>query len=226
LAVTVAQVDAMSGGRVELGLGAGWYEDEHRAYAIDFPSLKERFDRLDEQLRVITGLWATPVGETFDFEGQFYTVTNSPALPKPVQQPRPPIIMGGGGPKRTPELAARYADEFNAPFLTPEDAGQQFGRVDAACEGIGRDPASVRHTAAVIVCCGEDPAAVARRAKAIGWSIDDLTKFGACGSPLEVAERIGEWGSAGATTVYLQVLDMADLDHVRLIGREVAPLLR
>jgi alkanesulfonate monooxygenase len=225
LAVTVAQVDAMSGGRVELGLGAGWYEDEHRAYAIDFPSLKERFDRLDEQLRVITGLWETPVGETFDFDGQFYTVAKSPALPKPVQRPRPPIIVGGGGPKRTPELAARYADEFNTPFLTADDASQQFGRVDAACERIGRDPAAVRHTSALIVCCGQDPSEVARRAKAIGWSVDDLTRFGACGSPLEVAEHIGEWGSAGATVVYLQVLDMADLDHVRLIGREVAPLL-
>ncbi len=225
LAITVAEVDAMSGGRVELGLGAGWYEDEHRAYAIAFPPTKERFDRLQEQLTVITGLWETPLGQTFSFEGRFFTVTNSPALPKPTQRPRPPIIVGGGGPRRTPALAARFADEFNAPFLSPEDAAQQYVRVNEACEEIQRDPTSVRHTAALIVCCGEDDAMVARRAKAIGWSVDDLKRFGACGSPLDVAERIGEWGSAGAVTAYLQILDMSDLDHVRLIAREVAPLL-
>jgi F420-dependent oxidoreductase-like protein len=225
LAVTVAQVDTMSGGRVELGLGAGWYEDEHRAYGIPFPPTKERFDRLEEQLGVITGLWTTPVGEPFDFGGSFYTVSGSPALPKPVQRPHPPIIVGGGGPKRTPALAARFADEFNTPFLQPADAARQFARVDEACERCDRDPASIRRTSALIVCCGEDDATVARRAKAIGWSLDDLTRFGACGSPSEVAARIGEWASAGASTAYLQILDMADLDHVRLIGREVAPLV-
>jgi F420-dependent oxidoreductase-like protein len=225
LAITVAQVDAMSGGRVELGLGAGWYEDEHRAYGIPFPPLKERFDRLEEQLTVITGLWETPLGRRFDFAGRFFTVTNSPTLPKPVQQPRPPIIVGGGGPKRTPMLAAQFADEFNAPFLAPADASGQYTRVDESCEQIGRDPASIRHTAALIVCCGEDDSALTRRAQAIGWALDDLRRFGACGSPAEVAERILEWGSAGASTAYLQILDMSDLDHVRLIGREVAPLV-
>jgi F420-dependent oxidoreductase-like protein len=225
LAVTVAQVDAMSGGRVELGLGAGWFDDEHRAYAIPFPPLKERFDRLEEQLAIIVGLWETTEGDTFDFEGRFLTVTKSPALPKPAQHPHPPIIVGGGGPKRTPALAARFADEFNAPFLTPADAAQQYGRVDDACERINRDPGSIRHTAALIVCCGEDDAEVARRAQAVGWSVEDLKRFGACGSPSEVAERIAEWGAAGAVTAYLQILDMGDLDHVRLIGRRVAPLL-
>ncbi len=225
LAITVAQVDAMSGGRVELGLGAGWYEDEHRAYAIPFPPLKERFDRLQEQLTVITGLWETPVGGTFDFEGRFFTVTDSPTLPKPVQQPHPPIIVGGGGPEKTPMLAARFADEFNAPFLTPDDAGRQYARVDEACERIERDPESIRRTAALIVCCAEDDSGLTRRAQSIGWTLDDLRRFGACGSPAEVAERILQWGAAGATTAYLQILDMADLDHVRLIGREVAPLL-
>jgi F420-dependent oxidoreductase-like protein len=225
LAITVAQVDAMSGGRVELGLGAGWYEDEHRAYAIPFPPLKERFDRLEEQLRIITGLWETPVGETFDFDGRYFQVKDSPALPKPIQQPRPPIIMGGGGPKRTPGLAVRYADEFNTPFLSVTDAAQQFARVDEACEQTGRDPASIRHTSALIVCCGEDDAAVAHRARAIGWSVEDLKRFGACGSPGQVAERIQEWGAAGAVIAYLQFLDMQDLDHVRLLGREVMPLV-
>ncbi|HEY7947328.1 MAG TPA: LLM class F420-dependent oxidoreductase [Acidimicrobiales bacterium] len=225
LAVTVAQVDAMSGGRVELGLGAGWFEEEHRAYGIPFPPLKERFDRLEEQLGVITGLWETPVGELFSFDGRFYTVSDSPALPKPIQRPRPPVIVGGGGPHRTPALAARFADEFNTPFLSPADAAQQFVRVDEACEKGGRDPASIRHTSALIVCCGENDAKVARRAQAVGWAVEDLKRFGACGSPGDVAERIQEWGSSGAVTVYLQILDMADLDHVRLIGREVAPLV-
>jgi F420-dependent oxidoreductase-like protein len=225
LAITVAQVDAMSGGRVELGLGAGWYEDEHRAYAIPFPSTKERFERLEEELAIITGLWGTPVGQTFDYDGRHFTVAGSPALPKPSQQPHPPIIVGGGGPKKTPALAARFADEFNTPFLSPADAAQQYARVDQACEAIDRDPASIRRTAALIVCCGEDDAVVARRAKAVGWSVEDLTRFGACGSPADVAARIKQWEAAGATTVYLQILDMSDLDHIRLIGREVGPLL-
>lgn len=225
LAVTVAQVDAMSGGRVELGLGAGWYEDEHRAYAIPFPPIRERFDRLEEQLTVITGLWETSEGETFDFDGRFYQVVGSPALPKPSQQPHPPVIVGGGGTKRTPGLAARFADEFNTPFLTPADAARQFTRVDDACEKIGRDPTSVRHTSALIVCCGEDDSVVDHRAQAIGWSVADLKRFGAGGSPDEVAQRIDEWRTAGAATAYLQILDMKDLDHIRLIGRNVAPLL-
>jgi F420-dependent oxidoreductase-like protein len=225
LAITVAQVDSMSGGRVELGLGAGWYEDEHRAYAISFPPIKERFDRLEEQLTLITGLWDTPVGKTYGFDGRFYQVVDSPALPKPAQQPHPPIIVGGGGAKKTPGLAARFAAEFNTPFLSPTDAAQQFTRVDEACQKIDRDPTSIRHTSALIVCCGEDDSVVARRAQAVGWSVDDLRKFGACGSPDEVAERIGAWKAAGADTAYLQILDMQDLDHVRLIGREVAPRL-
>ncbi|CAB4876253.1 unannotated protein [freshwater metagenome] len=225
LAITVAQVDAMSGGRIELGLGAGWFDDEHRAYGIPFPPMKERFDRLEEQLKILTGMWKTPAGQFFDFEGTHYQLTNSPALPKPLQHPHPPIIIGGGGPVRTPQLAALFADEFNTPFLQPDDAAQQFARVDQACERVDRDPASIQHTSALIVCCGEDEGAVATRAKAIGWAVEDLKAFGACGTPAQVAERISQWRDAGATTAYLQVLDMSDLDHVRLIGNEVAPLL-
>ena len=110
LAISVAQVDQMSGGRVELGIGAGWFEAEHTAYGIPFPSLGERFDRYEEQLAVITGLWGTPPGETFDFDGQHYRLSDSPALPKPVQDGGIPIIVGGAGKKRTPRLAARYAE--------------------------------------------------------------------------------------------------------------------
>jgi F420-dependent oxidoreductase-like protein len=225
LAITVAQVDAMSGGRVELGLGAGWYDDEHRAYGIPFPPVGERFARLEEQLEVITGLWRTPAGETFDFPGEHYRVSASPALPKPVQNPHPPVIVGGGGAKRTPRLAARFADEFNTPFMSPADAAAQFGRVRRACEEAGRDPSTMRLSSAVVVCCGSDEAEIARRAKAIGREVDELRANGVCGTPAEVAARLGEWADAGATTAYLQILDLSDLDHLRLIAGEVAPLL-
>jgi F420-dependent oxidoreductase-like protein len=226
LAVAVAQVDAMSGGRVELALGAGWYEQEHRAYGIPFPPLKERFDRLEEQFAVITGLWDTPVGSTFKFEGVHYQVRESPALPKPVQHPHPPVIVGGAGAARTPRLAARFADEFNAPFMRPADASAQFSRVRRACEAAGRDPASIRFSSAVVVCCGSSEDEVVRRAGAIGRDPAELRVNGACGSPAEVAARVQELAGAGAATAYLQILDLSDLDHLRLIGREVTPLLQ
>jgi len=225
LAISVAQVDQMSGGRVELGLGAGWYDDEHTAYGIPFPSLKDRFDRLEEQLAIITGLWSHEGGEGFSFDGAHYQVVNSPALPKPTQRPHPPVIVGGGGPNRTPRLAATYADEFNTPFLQPADAKAQFQRVREACERRGRDPEELTYSSALVVCCGDDDATIARRAAAMGWSVGDLETYGACGAPAQVAERIGQWRDAGASRVYLQILDLSDLDHLRLIGREVAPLL-
>ena len=225
LAISVAEVDAMSGGRVELGLGAGWFDAEHRAYGIPFPSTKERFDRLEEQLEIVTGLWATPVGETFDHHGAYYQLEASPALPKPVQRPRPPVIVGGHGPTRTPRLAARFADEFNIAFSPPDVVRAQFQRVSAACETAGRDPASLRYSTGVVVCCGSNGWEIERRAKAIGRDVDDLRANGACGTPAEVAARLAEWADAGAETAYLQVLDLSDLDHVRLLGREVAPRL-
>jgi F420-dependent oxidoreductase-like protein len=225
LAITVAQVDAMSGGRVELGLGAGWYDDEHRAYGIPFPPTGERFERLEEQLAIITGLWDTADGATYDFAGAHYTVSGSPARPKPVQRPHPPVIVGGSGPRRTPRLAARFADEFNTPFMLPDAARAQFGRVAEACEAAGRDPATIRRSAAVVVCCGEDGAAVERRAAAIGRKVDELEVNGVCGSPGQVAARLGDYAEAGAEVAYLQFLDLADLDHLRLVAREVAPAL-
>lgn len=225
LAISVAQVDAMSAGRVELGIGAGWYLEEHQAYGIPFPELKDRFDRLEEQLNIITGLWTTTEGDTFDFAGTHFTLANSPALPKCTQAPHPPVIIGGGGPNRTPNLAARFANEFNTPFLAPDEAKAQFARVDHACEAIERDPGTLIRSSALIVCCGTDDAEIARRADAVGWSVDDLRTFGACGTPAQVAESIDRWRQAGAEAAYLQILDLDDLDHVRLIAREVAPLL-
>jgi alkanesulfonate monooxygenase len=225
LAITVAQVDAMSGGRVELGLGTGWFDGEHTAYGIPFPPLGERFARLEEQLSIVTGLWDTPVGETYSFAGEYYQLADSPALPKPVQRPHPPVIVGGGGASRTPRLAATFADEFNLAFHGVADTEAQFGRVRAACEGAGRDPASLRLSAAQVVCCGVNEAELARRAKAIGWAVDDLRKHGAAGTPEEVAERFLALGAAGADTVYLQILDLSDLDHLRLLSESVLPHL-
>ena len=223
LAITVAQVDEMSGGRVEFGLGAGWYDGEHRAYGIPFPPLKERFDRFEEQLAIITGLWSTPVGQTFSYDGAYYSLTNSPALPKPVQRPKVPVIIGGGGERRTPALAARYADEFNAAFRPAPDAAAAFERVRGACTADGRDPASIIFSTAQVVCCGKDEAELARRAAAIGRDLSDLRSNGLAGSPSEIVDKLGAFADAGATTAYLQVLDLADLGHLDLLASEVLP---
>ena len=225
LAITVAQVDAMSGGRVELGLGAGWFEAEHTAYGIPFPSVAERFDRLEEQYAVIAGLWATPIGATFDFDGQHYQLTGSPALPKPVQSPLP-LIVGGGGPRRTPALAARYAQEFNAPFSSLQDTAAAFSRVRAACEDAGRDADSLVYSAAQVLCCGRDEAEISRRAAAIGREVDELRENGLAGTPDEVVAKALTFGAAGAARLYLQVLDLSDLDHLELVAAEVMPHLR
>jgi alkanesulfonate monooxygenase SsuD/methylene tetrahydromethanopterin reductase-like flavin-dependent oxidoreductase (luciferase family) len=225
LAIQVAQVDAMSGGRVELGLGTGWFEQEHLAYGIPFPPWAERFERLEEQLAIVTGLWSTPKGETFDYEGRHYRLSNCPALPKPVQQPRPPVIVGGGGQKRTPRLVAEYADEFNMPPTphTPAQAKEAFARARQACEQRGRDPKTLRCSSAMVVCCGTDEAEYRTRAEAIGRDPDQLRSQGATGTVEEVVAKLQAFADAGAERAYLQVFDLDDLDHIRLLGREVLP---
>lgn len=226
LAVGVAQVDQMSGGRVELGLGAGWFESEHAAYGIPFPGLGERFDRLEEQLEIITGLWSTPRGERFEFTGKHYTLSDSPALPKPVQQPHPPVIIGGQGKKRTPQLAARFAAEFNVPFIGVDAAVTQFERVAAACAEIGRDPGEIIRSTAQVIAIGRDEAEVAKRAQAIGREVDELRRNGFAGTVAEVVDKIGQWRErTGITRVYLQLLDLTDIDQVELIAAEIAPQL-
>jgi F420-dependent oxidoreductase-like protein len=221
LAIAVAQVDAMSGGRVELGIGTGWFEAEHKAYGVPFPSLGERFDRLEEQLAVIVGLWETPVGERFTYRGAHYQVIDSPALPKPVQRPRPPIVIGGGGARRTPALAARYADEFNAAFASVENVRMMYDRVGTACAEAGRDPASLRRSVALVLCCGRDETEVRRRAAAIGREPTELRKSGVAGTPAECAATLAEYVDAGVERVYLQTLDLDDLDHIELVAAEV-----
>lgn len=223
LAISVAGVDQMSGGRVELGLGAGWFEAEHTAYGIPFPDTGERFDRFEEQLAIVTGLWATPLGERFDFTGRHYRLAGSPALPRPVQEPRPPILVGGLGKKRTPALAARYADEFNLPFVDEETTRAQFDRVRRACAEIGRDPADLRWSNALVLCVGRDEAELARRARAIGRDVAELRENGLAGTPGEVVEKLGRYAALGSERAYLQVLDLADLDHLALVADEVMP---
>ena len=227
LAVAVANVDQMSGGRVDFGLGAGWFAEEHEAYGIPFPDTGERFDRLEEQLELITGLWAAE-GD-YDFAGTHYQLKNSPALPKPVQRVGHrgtiPVVVGGHGKRRTPALAAAYADEFNVPFGSVEATETQYGRVARAVADADRDGGSMTYSAAQVLCVGETEAEVERRAAAIGREKDELRENGLAGTPDEVIAKIGRFAAAGATRLYLQVLDLTDLDHLRLVARDVMPVV-
>ncbi|WP_407288211.1 LLM class F420-dependent oxidoreductase [Streptomyces sp. BP-8] len=218
LAIQVAQVDQMSGGRVELGLGAGWFEEEHKAYGIPFP--REKFARMEEQLEIITGLWATDTGREFNYDGAYYQLENSPALPKPAQG-KVPVLIGGHGKTRTPRLAAQFADEFNIPFASLKDTERQFGRVRAAAEAAGRKGDELVYSNALVACVGKDDAEVARRAAAIGRKADELKANGLAGTPAEVVDKIGRYAALGASRVYLQILDLDDLDHLELISDQV-----
>ncbi|MGY0499615.1 LLM class F420-dependent oxidoreductase [Nocardia sp. FBN12] len=217
LAIQVAQVDQMSNGRVELGLGSGWFAAEHAAYGIPFPDNK--FSLLEEQLAIVTGLWETKPGATFSFDGAHYQLTDSPALPKPVQDPVP-VIIGGTGKVRTPRLAARYATEFNMPFASIADSAAQFDRVRAAVRAAGRTDEMV-YSNALVACVGRTDAEVARRAAAIGREVDELKDNGLAGSPAEVVDKIARYREIGASRIYLQILDLADLDHLELIAAQV-----
>jgi F420-dependent oxidoreductase-like protein len=223
LAISVAQVDVMSGGRAELGLGAGWFEAEHKAYGIPFPP--RRFDLLEEQLSIVTGLWSTPAGSTFSYTGEHYRLDDSPALPKPVQSPVP-LIVGGGGKQRTPALAARFATEFNIGFVAVDDVAAAFERVRGACRDARRDPASLTYSVALTVYCGRDDADVRRRAESTGADLDKLRTTGLVGTPDEVVDRIGQYAQVGASRVYLQVLDLTDVGMVQLMAERVLPQLR
>ena len=221
LAISIAQVDEMSGGRIDVGIGAGWFDREHAAYGIPFPPLKERFEILEEQLEILTGLWRTPSGERFDFDGEHFQLSKSPALPKPSQSGGPPIIVGGFGTKKTPALAARFASEFNLPFGSIDDFTGQVDRVKQACQEDGRDHDELTWSAALTTCVGADDAEVQRRADAIGQDVATLKRSGLCGTPAEAVDRLEQWADAGAERVYLQVLDLDDLDHIALLGSEV-----
>jgi F420-dependent oxidoreductase-like protein len=222
LAIAVAQVDEMSGGRVEFGLGTGWFEKEHLAYAIPFPPLRERFARLTEQLELITGLWTAPLGETFDYAGAHYAVNDSPALPKPVQRPHPPVIIGGSGAKRTPSLAATFADEYNVPFAPIDTITTQLDRVREAVDAVGRPADSMAYSAAFVVCAGRDDAEIAKRADAIGREVDELrSNSPRTGTPAQIVDQLGPYAEIGLHRVYLQLMDISDLDHLQLFADEV-----
>jgi F420-dependent oxidoreductase-like protein len=216
LATIVASVDEMSGGRAELGLGTGWYQREHEAFGIPFPPTGERFDHLAEQLEIITGLWRTEpgTGNAFSFEGKHYRVEANHTPPRPVQRPHPPIIVGGTGPKRTPALAARFADEFNGALS--DDLRASYARFDRACERIGRDPATARRSAVLPVACATTPAEVDRRAAVIGSEL--IRRHAAIGTPALVGDRVEELRKAGADTIYFHIYDIDDTDHVALLG--------
>ena len=214
LAITVAQVDEMSNGRIEFGLGAGWFGPEHAAYGIDFPDTSERFDRLKEQLEIISGLWKTQLGDSFSYSGDYYKLENSPALPKPVSNPHPPIIVGGLGAKKTPALAAAFAQEYNVPFGSVEKCKQQFELVRSAATDIGRSPSDIVYSVALVVCLGNDSRTLERRANSIGRSVEELTQSGLCGSSDQILEKISRYQEIGAERVYLQFRDMDDLDHL------------
>lgn len=223
LAISVAQVDDMSGGRVELGLGTGWFADEHTAYGIAFPDGRERFDRLAEQVQIVHGLWTTPAGATFDFAGEHYRLAGSPALPKPAQSPHPPLILGGAGRTRGAALAARYADEYNVSFRPLAETSAAIERVRAACTDTGRE---LRYSAAQVLCVGRDDAEVARRATAIGYQPEQVRRDSAlAGTPAEVLAKIGAFAESGASRMYLQTLDLTDLDHLELVASEILPHL-
>ncbi|HEX6954970.1 MAG TPA: LLM class F420-dependent oxidoreductase [Agromyces sp.] len=222
LAIQVAQVDAMSGGRVEFGLGTGWFAEEHRAYGIPFP--EKRFGLFEEQLQVITGLWSTPLGETFSFAGDHYVLDDAPALPKPVQA-RLPVIVGGGGPSRTPAITARYATEYNRGFVGEDEIAAAFARVRAACDDLGRDPATLRLSVALPTVVATDDATYRRRLAAIHADPATFAEVNVAGTPGQAVEKLLRLRDLGVDRVYLQLVDVRDLEHLELLAAEVRPHL-
>jgi F420-dependent oxidoreductase-like protein len=220
-AVTVAQVDQMSGGRVDVGLGAGWYEAEHAAYGLPFPALGDRYDALEDQLAILDGLWSAAPGETFDYTGRTGAVSIEAATVRPHN--RPPIILGGNAGPRSARLAARYAAEYNKAFAATEVIREVHDRIRRSCEQAGRDPSSMVYSTGHVLCCGSTEAEVARRAAALGRDVGELRKHGLTGSPAEVLDKLATLAAVGVDRFYLQVLDLHDLDHVRLVAEEVLP---
>ena len=221
--VIAAEVDHMSGGRVEVGLGAGWYDGEHRAFGLRFPEVKERYDLLEDQLDILHGVWSTPAGEVFRHAGRTCSVEIDADTVRPLQRPHPPFVLGGQGGTRSARLAAAYADEYNVAFQPAEAIKAVHDRVRAACDAAGRDPSTIVWSAGQVLCCGTSEAELQRRAAAIGRELDELRQNGFAGTPAEILEKAGRFADAGIERFYLQVLDLSDLDHLRLVAEEVLP---
>ena len=226
LAVICAQVDQMSGGRVELGLGAGWFAAEHEAYGIPFPVLESRFECLAEQLEILSRYWSTPVGGTFSFVGEHYRLVDCPALPRARQPSGPRLIVGGTGQRRTPLLAARFADEFNVPFPDLDLAVRQFGALEKACDEVGRDPTAITRSVVLSGCVGGDRAGVDRMTGLLGGSLERTHATGLVGTPDEVVDTLGRWRErVGVHSVYLHLAELSDLRQLDLISSRVMPQL-
>ncbi len=229
LAKTVTTADHVSGGRVELGLGAGWHEREHEAYGFDFPPVRTRVDILEEQLQVVLGNW----GEgQFSFDGEHYRLRELDAQPKPVQRPHPPLIMGGNAGPRSARLAARYADEYNTAFPTLEDIKQRKARIEEACEQAARDPIPFSIMTAVVlgVDSSDLSARLRRLAEKMGADADALAanppEAWIVGTLEDAAEQLALRRDAGVSRVMCQHLLHDDLDAVALLGAQLAPRLR
>ena len=218
LAVEVATVDQMSGGRAELGIGAAWYEREHQYFGIPFPALGERFDRLAEQLAIITGIWDTPPGQRFSHDGKYYQVQDCASIPRWASRPK--IIIGGAGATKTPTLAARYADEFNGALgLEVADRYANFRRICA--DVVGRDPAEVRLSATLPVAIGASATDLQRRLESLGEPGARLLAAGVTGYGDDVLRALENLAGQGADTVYFHLYGAADVAHIHLLGSEV-----
>lgn len=228
-AKTVTTVDEMSGGRIDVALGAGWHEDEHRRHGFPFPPIAERAEMLEEQLAILHGLWEEPDG--WSFHGRHYTVEDALFHPKPVQRPRPPIIVGGDGSPRGLRIAARFADEFNLTSSGPERAADRFARLDEACRAIGRDPSTVVRSAMVGTVVGADEAELAARKRALlaEFTLDEQgeewfamrEQRWILGTPDRARAKVAEFAAAGVERLMLQTFLPHDLDMIDLLAREL-----
>jgi alkanesulfonate monooxygenase SsuD/methylene tetrahydromethanopterin reductase-like flavin-dependent oxidoreductase (luciferase family) len=218
---TAAQVDRMAGGRLDVGLGAGWYDAEHRAFGIPYPAAAARYDLLEDQLEILRGVWSAEPGSTFEYRGATTSVAIDADTVRPAQTPHPPLILGGQGGSRSARLAAKFADEYNSAFSSIETTKATHDRVRQAAVDAERDPSTIVYSAAQVLCCGESEPEIARRAAAIGRSVDDLRTHAFAGTPAEVVDKIGEFATVGVDRFYLQVLDIGDHDQLRLVAAEV-----
>jgi alkanesulfonate monooxygenase len=222
LAIQVGNINQMSGGRIDLGIGAGWLEVEHKAYGLAFPPIKTRFDMFEEQLAIFRGLWDTPVGQTFSFSGKHYQLENAAPVPH-TRIPRPRLFVGGRGLKKTPRLGVTYADELNGHADRLEDCFDFFAAAERYCEQIGRDPKTLRKSVQIHVCCGEDEADIARQAALVGHSVEHVRSRMFCGTPDQLTEYLRQYEEFGFDRVNLGRRLPIDMRGLKLIGEEVLP---